>query len=202
MVPERVEGNRGEEWNEAVSCFVPLKELPHELILQIVKMLDEKSLLRLSEVDKYMYAELVKSHLFQPDICVHCNAQFTTLDNRNIKACIPIRNKLHRKHKGKRAANQRELRRMQDLVDQRFRIARGHQFLLDDDSKETCAICQKQYLGYQVSDDAWLSNVPRHYRDLCLCMSCYLGSKRNNYRLIFFVVLLVAFVTIYFKFTK
>lgn len=194
-----IETDSTEGREDVVSSFALLNVLPHELLLQTMEMLDERSLLRLSEANSYMHEEVIQSNLFQLDICVHCNKQFTILDNRNMEACILIRNKHHRKHKGKRVANQRELRWMQELVDQRFRIARGHQFVLDADDKETCANCQKKYLGYQVSNDAWQSNVPRHKWNLNLCMSCYLGSRSSVDLLkVLTVLLAIIFLVIMF----
>ena len=35
--------------------------------------------------------------------------------------------------------------------------------------------CSKRYLGYKVSDAAWLDQVPEASRGKCLCMGCYLN---------------------------
>mmetsp|Transcript_14721 Transcript_14721/g.16985 ORF Transcript_14721/g.16985 Transcript_14721/m.16985 type:complete len:266 (-) Transcript_14721:303-1100(-) len=160
----------------------PLRSIPHELLLQVAGLLDEGSLLRLSETDKFMHTEVITADLFLTEICVHCGSTFATIENRYANACIPISNKLHRRHRGERAASQSELRRMRDLVEQRHRIARGERFHLDDVAKETCVLCQQRYLGYQVSDNAWRTSVAEHLQDSCLCMSCYLNGNTELLR--------------------
>merc|ERR1712232_9780 len=78
-------------------------------------------------------------------------------------------------------ANERELRRMQDLINQRLRISRGERFHMSDDAKETCALCQKRFLGYQVSNADWQASVETHLLDACLCMTCYLNGNKRDY---------------------
>lgn len=177
--------------------------LPKEVMLHVSQMLDEKTLLHLSEVNRYLHDGVVTSELFEKDVCVHCTAPFDLLDNRNREACLPIRNKPHRRHKGTRRASPRELRNMKELVKQRLRISRGHRFSLDDSAKETCDSCRRQYLGYQVSDHAWRSRVPSRQWGLCLCVSCYLGAGSNSgTRLRMLVALLIMCVAVFFHYYR
>ena len=118
----------------AAAALVPL---PDAVLHYALQMLDTGSLLRLSETGWRAHAA-VTADLFRLDICVHCSTPFGPLDNRS-ERCLPIRNKAHRRHKGERAANARELRRTRELVEQRLRIARGHRFAVDDGIKETRA---------------------------------------------------------------
>ena len=115
----------------------PLEALPDHVAHFVNQFLDCDSLLRLSETAR-PYHVAVTSDLFRLDICVHCSTPFFPLDNREPR-CLPIRNKSHRRHKGERAANARELRRTKELVEQRLRIARGDTFHVDEDVKETHA---------------------------------------------------------------
>lgn len=180
-----------------------LMVLPKEVLLHVAQMLDETTLLRLSEANRFLHRGVVTSELFKADVCVHCTAPFGLLDNRNREACIFIRNKPHRRHKGTRQASRRELRNMKELVKQRLRISRGHRFSLDAAAKETCDRCRRQYLGYQVSDDAWRSRVPGRQQGLCLCTSCYLGARidRGHRLRVIFAVLIVC-VAVFFQYFR
>lgn len=156
------------------SRFAILRDLPDVFRLSL-KMLDTSSLLRFSEVDARARQDEISSKLFRHDICVHCGTCFSPIDNRT-ENCLQIANKKHRRHKGERAANKRELRNLRELVAQRQRILGGKQWYVDDDIKETCGRCRKHFLPYQVADSSWLENVQESERDLCLCMGCYLGN--------------------------
>jgi len=162
------------------SAALRATSLPKELLSHVAQMLDEKSLLRLSEVNRFLHDDVVTSDLFQTDLCVHCLTPFDRIDHRDKEACIPIRSKPHRRHKGSRQAGPRELRCMKELVRQRRRIARGHRFAVDEATKETCDSCRRRYLGWQVSDQAWRSRVAARRRGWCLCMPCYLAARPHD----------------------
>ena len=170
---------------------LPLQDLCALDAFRSCGLLDASTLLRLSEVDRWTSREGVTPELFEPDVCVHCGSTFSPLENR-AEACVPIRNKKHRRHKGERAATARERRNHQALIEQRRRIARGDKFVLGDDRYAACDRCGDRYLRYRVSDDAWREAVPEREQHASLCMACYLGEPRRERRRALLVAGLVA----------
>lgn len=170
---------------------LPLQDLCALDAFRSCGLLDSTTLLRLSEVDRWTSREGVTPELFEPDVCVHCGSTFSPLENR-AEACVPIRNKKHRRHKGERAATARERRNHHALIEQRRRIARGDKFVLGDDRYAACDRCGDRYLPYRVSDDAWREAVPERERHASLCMACYLGEPRRERRRALLVAGLVA----------
>ena len=145
-----------------------------------LESLDTSSLLRLSEANRALHGG-VTAELFRPDVCVHCGSIFAALDNR-VGACLPIRQKAHRAHRGERVASERERRRRRALVEMRHRIARGDTFAVEADRFRDCDRCGKRYLGYRVADDAWEAHVPSGERDASLCMACFLAGGEADDR--------------------
>jgi len=156
-----------------------LKWLVNDIWRLVLDYLDELTLLRVSEINHAMYRNITRD-LFVTEVCVVCGALFCALDNRRI-SCIKIHNRKSRRHKPKRNASDRELRRLDTLIANRKRInAKNWKPFIDDASKEECILCSRKYLPYAVHDSEWQALIPPSLQSETLCISCFLKSGRPS----------------------
>ena len=136
----------------------------------MLSFLDAASLFSCMEASTGFKARCEDERLWPLSICVHCGKSFAALENRG-EHCIGAINKHGRRHKSHAVANKRELRNHHTLIANRdmVRLIREGKFQPTVDNQETCGVCSKTHLAWNVSDTEWSELPPTLHHQVSPC---------------------------------
>jgi hypothetical protein len=138
----------------------------------MLSFLDAASLFSCMEASTGFKARCEDERLWPLSICVHCGKSFAALENRG-EHCIGAINKHGRRHKSHAVANKRELRNHHTLIANRdmVRLIREGKFQPTVDNQETCGVCSKTHLAWNVSDTEWSELPPTLHHQVLAILS-------------------------------